>query len=64
MMFINGYEIKIENEYIYITTPDGDFHYQLKLESEGLVLDVVSEDTGVMMDLFDCMNETLDIEEA
>jgi len=55
---VKNYTVKIEGEYIHINVKGYARSYQLKLENEGLVLDVVSEKEGLIEE-HHCCHETL-----
>lgn len=62
MIKCKQYNIEIKDEYIYILVQDYKKYYQLKLEDEGLVLDVINpnpEDktVEVMESLCHCLND-------
>jgi len=55
---IKNYTVKRNGEYLYIKVKGYSHYYQLKLEDEGLVLDLVSSnDKGILSDLFHCVND-------
>ena len=50
------YEVTTKDEYIYIKVGTYNSSYQLKLDEEGLVLDVVHEN-GELTAVFHCVND-------
>lgn len=50
-----NYEINIDHNYIYIKHKNHANFYQIKLDDEGLVVDI--DDNGDLVELFHCVND-------